>query len=105
LNSLHYERIGELLFDQLNDSPSVEMECWRLLTDGDGKKLRKEINIKPKTFFTKIITAEKGVTFDNQGNPILYKKPKINNEVLKPDYTVQEETTKIGQTNTKIQKK
>ena len=57
LNSLHYERIGELLFDQLNDSPSVEMECWRLLTDGDSKKLRKEINIKPKTFFTKILTA------------------------------------------------
>ena len=61
--------------------------------------------LESETFFTKIITAEKGVTFDNQGNPILYKKPKINNEVFKPDYTVQEETTKIGQKNTKIQKK
>lgn len=57
LNALHYERIGELWFDQLNDGPSVQMECWRLLTDGGGKKLAKELNIKPKTFFTKILTA------------------------------------------------
>ncbi len=57
LNGLHYERIGEMWFDQLNDSPSVEMECWRLLTDDGGKKLKKELNIKAKTFFTKVITA------------------------------------------------
>jgi len=57
LNGMHYERIGEMWFDNLNESPAFEMECWRLLTDGGGPKLFKEINIKPKTFFTKVITA------------------------------------------------
>lgn len=57
LNGLHYERIGEMWFDDLNESPTIQMECWRLLTDGEGKKLFKEIKIKAKTFFTKVITA------------------------------------------------
>jgi hypothetical protein len=57
LQGMNYERIGEMWFDDLNESPAIEMECWRILTDGGGKKLHKELKIKAKTFFTKVLTA------------------------------------------------
>lgn len=33
--------------------------------------------VDSEAFFTKVITADKGMTFDNKGNPLLYRKPKL----------------------------
>ena len=49
--------IGELLFDHLNDAPLVEMDCWRITTQGTGSKMHKSLRIKPKVFFKKVKTA------------------------------------------------
>jgi hypothetical protein len=49
--------IGELLRDQLNDSPSCAIESWRIMTDGSGSRMAKQLKIKPKQFFKKLMTA------------------------------------------------
>jgi hypothetical protein len=49
--------VGELWFDQLNDAPCCYIEAWRILTDGTGPRLEKELKIKPKQFFNKVKTA------------------------------------------------
>ncbi len=48
---------GELLFDQLNDSPAFEVDCWRVTTQGTGSKMHKTLRLKPKQFFSKVKTA------------------------------------------------
>ena len=63
LESVSSYYIGDLLFDQLNDNPLVEIECWPITTQGTGKRMQKRFRIKPQQFFKKIITA-----------PILNKK-------------------------------
>lgn len=49
--------IGELLYDQLNDYPEIDMECWRVTTSGTGSRMFKTLKIKAKQFFKKLITA------------------------------------------------
>ncbi|MCO6493667.1 MAG: Smr/MutS family protein [Phaeodactylibacter sp.] len=49
--------IGELLFDQLNDNPIVEADCWRITTQGTGSKMHKALRLKPKQFFNRVKTA------------------------------------------------
>ncbi|MEM1321757.1 MAG: Smr/MutS family protein [Bacteroidota bacterium] len=49
--------LGELPFDQLNDTPRIDIECWRVKTDGTGKQLSRSLKIKPQQFFKKILTA------------------------------------------------
>ena len=49
--------LGELSFDQLSDSPVIEMECWQLTTAGSGARLTTTIKIKPQQFFKKVSTA------------------------------------------------
>jgi hypothetical protein len=49
--------VGELLFDQLNDSPIFEVECWRVTTAGTEARLHKSLKIKPKQFFKKMTMA------------------------------------------------
>ena len=49
--------LGELLFDQLNDAPVVDLDCWRITTQGTGSKMSKQLRIKPKQFFNNIRTA------------------------------------------------
>lgn len=49
--------LGELLFDQLNDNPLVELDCWRITTQGTGSRMNKQLRIKPKQFFKNIRTA------------------------------------------------
>lgn len=46
--------------------------------------------LESEAFFSKIITAEKGVTFDQQGNPLLYRRPKFKDEERNMEYSVQE---------------
>lgn len=57
LGQVSTQTIGELLFDQLNDSPVFEVDCWRLTTQGTGSKMHKTLRLKPKQFFNKVKTA------------------------------------------------
>ncbi len=49
--------VGELFYDELNDSPEVEIECWRITTMGTGNRLHKVLKIKAKQFFKSLKTA------------------------------------------------
>jgi len=49
--------LGVLQFDQLNDAPVVEMDCWRITTQGTGTKMHKTLRLKPKVFFKSVKTA------------------------------------------------
>ena len=49
--------LGSLAFDELNDSPEVQADCWRITTDGTGGKHEKDLKIKPKVFFGKLQQA------------------------------------------------
>ncbi len=57
LDSLSVCEVGEMWYDHLNDSPAFHIECWRLTTEGTGTRLQKEIKIKPKQFFKRMLTA------------------------------------------------
>ncbi|MEM9821425.1 MAG: DUF2027 domain-containing protein, partial [Bacteroidota bacterium] len=57
LNSISTQIIGELLFDQLNDAPTIEVECWQVTTIGTGNRQFKSIRIKAQQFFKKVKTA------------------------------------------------
>ena len=57
LPACSFLQLGALRFDQLNDSPSIAMECWRLTTEGTGSRLHRKLRIKPKQFFKKMGTA------------------------------------------------
>lgn len=46
--------LGEMLFDELNDAPILDFECWIATTSGRGKQMDKTIKIKAKQFFKKI---------------------------------------------------
>lgn len=46
--------LGEMLFDELNDAPIMEFECWISTTSGRGEKMEKTIKIKAKQFFKKV---------------------------------------------------
>jgi len=57
ITSVSFVRLGELLFDELNDAPVVDMECWQLTTLGTGSRLHKQIKIKAQQFFKNKKTA------------------------------------------------
>ncbi len=50
-------KIGSMRYDQLNDHPQVDIEGQQLSTAGAGELLHKNLKIKAKTFFSKIVTA------------------------------------------------
>jgi hypothetical protein len=52
-----FQSVGTLLFDQLNDGPVFDVDCWRITTEGTSGKQHKVLKIKPKTFFSKQVTA------------------------------------------------
>lgn len=49
--------IKEMLFDELNDSPTFDIEAWKITTEGTGKKQQKALKIKAQQFFKKVKTA------------------------------------------------
>lgn len=57
LPEVSFQHIGDLLFDQLNDAPIIDLECWRITTEGTGSRLHKRLRIKPKQFFSRVTTA------------------------------------------------
>jgi len=50
-------QLDNLLFDQLNDTPTYEIECWQITTAGTGQKQQKTLKIKAKQFFKKVKIA------------------------------------------------
>ncbi len=52
-----YVPVGQLHFDQLNDTPTAVISCWRLTTSGTGPKMEKTLRIRPKQFFKRTKTA------------------------------------------------
>jgi len=50
-------QLKDLLFDQLNDNPIFEIECWKVTTAGTGQKQQKTLKIKAKQFFKKVKIA------------------------------------------------
>lgn len=50
-------QLDNLLFDQLNDTPTYEIECWKVTTAGTGNKQQKMLKIKAKQFFKKVKIA------------------------------------------------
>lgn len=49
--------VGKLWYDELSDFPEIELEVWKIKTNGTGDKQHKTLKIKPKQFFQKIKTA------------------------------------------------
>jgi len=47
--------LQDLLFDQLNDNPTFEIDAWQITTEGTGAKQHKTVKIKPKQFFLSLI--------------------------------------------------
>lgn len=50
-------QLTDLLFDQLNDTPTYDLECWEVTTAGTGNKQQKTLKIKAKQFFKKVKIA------------------------------------------------
>ena len=50
-------QLDNLLFDQLNDTPIFDIECWEVTTAGTGNKQQKSLKIKAKQFFKKVNIA------------------------------------------------
>ncbi|MFN7115291.1 MAG: Smr/MutS family protein [Saprospiraceae bacterium] len=57
LKGVSYLFIGEMLFDQLNDSPVFDMECQLITTAGVEKPMHKTLKIRAKQFFSQVKTA------------------------------------------------
>ncbi|MDX1667390.1 MAG: hypothetical protein R3350_09185, partial [Saprospiraceae bacterium] len=49
--------IAEFLFDHLNEKPRFAIKCRRLTTEGESEVLQRELRIRPKKFFSKVVTA------------------------------------------------
>ncbi|MEM6316030.1 MAG: Smr/MutS family protein [Bacteroidota bacterium] len=68
--------LQDLLFDQLNDAPTFEIESWPVTTAGTGNKQHKTIKVKAKQFFKKSVhvslldqTAHVYVLVEKLGKP------------------------------------
>ncbi|HKK75336.1 MAG TPA: Smr/MutS family protein [Saprospiraceae bacterium] len=47
-------QLGDLYYDELSDSPAMELDCCRITTDGTGARHLKSLKIKAKQFFKNI---------------------------------------------------
>ena len=52
-----YLQLEELFYDELNDFPCFEIECWKISTAGKEKSHRKTLKLKPKIFFKNVKTV------------------------------------------------
>lgn len=50
-------QLGRMYYDQLNDSPLIDIVGSEISTAGAGEELHKKLKIKPKVFFSKVVTA------------------------------------------------
>lgn len=57
LKGVSYVIAGEMLLDELNDAPILDMECQLITTAGVEKPIHKNLKIKAKQFFNQVKTA------------------------------------------------
>lgn len=57
LNKLSLIQIGDIYYDELNDSPTFELDFRRITTDGTGAQHLKTLKIKAKQFFRNVETV------------------------------------------------
>jgi hypothetical protein len=57
LNKVSLVQIGDIFYDELNDSPTFDLDFRRITTDGTGAQHLKTLKIKAKQFFRNIETA------------------------------------------------
>lgn len=57
LNQLSALQIGDIYYDELNDSPTFDLDFRRITTDGTGAQHLKTIKIKAKQFFRNVETV------------------------------------------------
>lgn len=57
IENVSYINLGEMKFNQLNDTPIIDIDIWQLTTVGTGYKMSKSLKIKPKQFFKNIKTV------------------------------------------------
>ena len=50
-------QLGRMYYDQLNDAPEIDIVGSEISTAGAGAELHKKLKIKPKVFFSKVVTA------------------------------------------------
>lgn len=92
--SMSYVKLDELFYDELNDFPIFEVECWKVSTEGKGEGHFKALKIKPKIFFKNVKTV-----------PFLNKKvhwyllfENLDNQIVKKEVDAQDllDYTKIN---------
>lgn len=57
LKPVSYQKLGEMLYDDLNEAPAFEVECRWATTEGVGEPVFKSLKIKAKSFFNNQRTA------------------------------------------------
>lgn len=57
INAMSALELGMMPIDDLNAAPEARLECRKIMTDGPGPAMRKELKIKAKKFFSKTVTA------------------------------------------------
>ncbi|MBI1223760.1 MAG: hypothetical protein GC192_00870 [Bacteroidetes bacterium] len=57
LKSVSYQKLGEFLYDDLNETPEFEVTCSWVTTEGLTPEAFKSLKIKPKSFFGNLRTA------------------------------------------------
>lgn len=57
LKSVSAIKIGTMSYDDLSEGYAVQIECWKVTTEGNGPRLEKQIKLKPKQFFKNKRTA------------------------------------------------
>jgi hypothetical protein len=55
--AMSHVKLDELFYDELNDFPILEAECWKVSTEGKGERQFKTLKIKPKIFFKNVRTV------------------------------------------------
>lgn len=57
LNACAALELGDMVYDDLNESPEVWLSLRRITTEGSDEALEKKLKIKPKSFFNHLQTA------------------------------------------------
>ncbi|MEM1327006.1 MAG: DUF2027 domain-containing protein [Bacteroidota bacterium] len=57
IGSSDLHSIGRISFAQLNDRPYIRVDCWKITTKGTEGIYEQHFRIKPKNFFTRMLTV------------------------------------------------
>ncbi|MCB0518964.1 MAG: Smr/MutS family protein [Lewinellaceae bacterium] len=85
LKSVSFVKLGEMLYDDLNEAPEFEVECSWITTEGVGEPIFKALKIKAKSFFNTQRTA-----------PFLNKPAHLYRLFEKPENPADDKTEDLG---------